>query len=587
MPTPRAQADFAETAPAFQIQELQQGARHWRSIFSALMALMAVLVWTAFVEHSGHEHQLALQRVAQRDANLATAVDLYAVRVFRNARAVHQFIGSAYRRDPGEARLVESLRDRLRANDAFVELAVCMADGRILSALGGASLLHAADCSTLAAATQDATEITVGTPLATGGGVLLVPLTLPVAAAGGQRAGVAVALTPTATLLGVMASARLHEETTVVLVGDDGRTRAAWHSEDGPVGSAEAADALGALRTAGEHGQARIEGKTQLISVRPQPTWNLQVVVATAQDDALAPFHQRRLLYLAVCILVSVAILAVYLVLTRLQAQSTLRAKSLSRARTQLQLLNQHLDAQVQERTAQLRQAYTDLESFSYTIAHDVRAPLAAISAFARELEPVVSAAGSDKHAHYLQRIQANAAQMNELTQRLLELGQLTRAPLKLTQVDLSAIAREVLARLRDADDTGREVEVRVRGGLTARADAPLVRQLLENLLGNAWKFSAGRAPARITVDRLDTVPAAGWQTFMVADNGAGFDSKEAPGLFQPFRRMHAASEFPGTGVGLATVQRIVKLHGGQVWSDARPGAGATFYFTLRTVDGA
>lgn len=578
MQTPRGQPDFLETAPAVQIHELQQGANDWRRIFGAVMALIVVAIWATYAENTAHEHRLALQTVAERDANLATGVDLYAVRVFRNARAVHQFLGAVQRKD-GEAALVEMLRDRLRANDAFVELAVCTANGRALSSLGQASFLTAADCERLRATTRASTEITVGTPMPTGG-ALLVPLTLPIDTRDGGTPDVAVALTPVPTMLGIMASTQLRDATTVVLVGDDGVVRAAWRSGTGALSQQQDAQGLASLRNGMP---AVLEGSEQLVTVRALPLWGQQVVVATAKDDALATFEKRRLFYLVVGAGMSLAILGVYVVLNRLQLESTRRAKSLSRARTQLQTLNQQLDAQVQQRTRQLEQAYRDLESFSYTIAHDVRAPLAAIDAFAGELEPVVAKGGSDKHVRYLSRIRANARQMNELTQHLLDLGKLTRAPLRLVRVDLTAIAAELVGRLRDAEP-GRVVDLHVQEGLAARADASLVRQVLDNLLGNAWKFSGGRTPARITVGRLDDAQADGWQTFFVSDNGAGFDSNEAAGLFQPFQRMHAASEFPGTGVGLATVQRILSLHGGKVWVRAAPDQGATFFFTLREV---
>lgn len=578
----RAEPDFAETAPAIQIPELNYGARRWRSIFAGVMALFTILVWAAFVEQATHEHRQALDTVSQRDANLATAVDHYAVRVFRNARAVHHLVGNVYREDEDEAQLLHLLRDRLLANDAFVELAACMNDGRVLSSLAAGTLLDAAHCTRLAAATRPSTEVTVGAPIAFGGG-LYVPLTLPLPGADGAPAGVAVALAPVTTMMGIMASASLHDRTTVVLAGDDGVVRAAWRSDGGAVTDPAQARALAGLGRGAQAADPMIDGRPQLVSTRRLPTWDLRVVVATDRQDALAAFYRRRLLYLALCAAITLGIVAVYVVLSRIHGESVRRAKSLSRARGQLQALNLRLDAQVQERTAQLEQAYRDLESFSYTIAHDVRAPLAAIGTFAEELVAVVAAGGSEKHQRYLRRIQANAAQMNQLTQQLLELGQLTRAPLRLAPVDLGALAQEVLARLQDCDG-GRSVDVVVQPGLVALADAALARQVLENLLGNAWKFTGGRAQPRIVFGRDPAAAADGWQTFFVSDNGAGFDSEAADGLFQPFRRMHTASEFPGTGVGLATVQRIVALHGGRVWCQSRPQAGATFYFTLRAV---
>ncbi|MDB5750414.1 MAG: hypothetical protein JWP65_835 [Ramlibacter sp.] len=577
MPTQRGQPDFLETAPAIQLQQLQEGANDWRRIFGAVMAFIVLLIWGTYAEHTAHEHRLALETAAERDANLATSVDLYAVRVFRNARAVHQLLANVYR-DEGEARLVELLHERLRANDAFVELAVCTGDGRIL---GPASFLDAADCARLQAGTRTSTEVTVGTPVRTGG-ALLVPLSLPMGPPGTGAPDIAVALAPVHSMLGIMASARLRDATTVVLVGDDGAARAAWQSGSGALSRQEDAQALAVLRHQRPDGATpSIGAQEQLVSVRALPAWELQVVVATSRADALAAFQQRRLFYLLVCAVMSLAILGVYLVLNRLQLESTRRAKSLSRARTQLQNLNQQLDAQVQQRTLQLEQAYRDLESFSYTIAHDVRAPLAAIDAFAAELEAVVASAGGDKHVRYLARIRANASQMNELTQHLLDLGKLTRAPLRLVRVDLTGIANELLGQLRDAQPR-RPVEIHVQDDLAARADAPLLRQVLDNLLGNAWKFSGARNPARITFGRLDDAQAEGWQTFFVSDNGAGFNSNEASALFQPFQRMHTSSEFPGTGVGLATVQRILALHGGKVWCQATPDEGATFFFTLR-----
>ncbi|RYY72548.1 MAG: hypothetical protein EOO24_47640, partial [Comamonadaceae bacterium] len=419
---------------------------------------IALSIWTTFFELTAHEHQTALDAVAARDANLATTVDLYAVRVFRNARAVHQ-LTAATAPQLGDAALHDFLQERLQANDAFVELAVCRRDGRVLSSLRERSLVGRAGCDRLRQDTRAGGEITVGHMIAANGS-LLVPLTLPLAPDAEGPHEIAVALTPVPTLLGVMWSTRLHDATALALVGDDGAVRAGWRSGIGPIGDAAAMQALANLAAAGAN--ARLDGVEQLVTVRQLPEWNLRVVVASARDEATAGFQQRRLVSLLVCTGLSVTILAAYLVLMRLQAESTRRATSLSRARTRLQTLNEQLDAQVQQRTAQLEQAYRDLESFSYTIAHDVRAPLAAIRAFAGELEPVIAGHGTDKQVRYLARIQANASQMDTLTQHLLELGKLTRAPLRLVRVDVSAIAHEVLGRLHDAEPD-RVVETHVQ----------------------------------------------------------------------------------------------------------------------------
>jgi light-regulated signal transduction histidine kinase (bacteriophytochrome) len=166
---------------------------------------------------------------------------------------------------------------------------------------------------------------------------------------------------------------------------------------------------------------------------------------------------------------------------------------------------------------------------------------------------------------------------MGQLIEDLLNLSKVSRAELQRRDVDLGQIAREVLAELRQRDP-GREVEVSIWDGLTAHADGRLMRAALENLLGNAWKFSARTAAPRIEVGATRDGEHV---TFFVRDNGAGFDMKYANKLFGAFQRLHAASEFQGTGIGLATVQRIVHRHGGRIWADASPGKGAVFYFTL------
>jgi signal transduction histidine kinase len=302
--------------------------------------------------------------------------------------------------------------------------------------------------------------------------------------------------------------------------------------------------------------------------------------VASASDDALANYRARRARMVLLCTLMTAGLAGAYALLARMHAEGVARTEALSRARADLQALNTGLDKQVQERTAQLEQAYRDLETFSYAVAHDVRAPLAGISGFADALQPLVDGAGNDKQQHYLRRIKANAAHMDELTLGLLELGRLSRAPLARGPVDLTALAHEVVAGLRESD-AARQVEVDIEPGLSAHGDRALLRQVLENLLGNAWKFSSRRPQARIAFGREREGAAEAQAVFSVNDNGEGFDNVMASRLFQPFSRLHRSGEFPGSGLGLATVRRIVVLHGGEVWCRARPGAGATFFFSL------
>ena len=244
-----------------------------------------------------------------------------------------------------------------------------------------------------------------------------------------------------------------------------------------------------------------------------------------------------------------------------------------------LQQLNQSLEQRVEDRTSELQAANKALEAFSYSVSHDLRGPLRSLDGFSQILvdryADRIDAQGSD----YLQRILAAAKEMSLLIDGYLELARVTRREMQSQRVDLSAAAETVLAELR-ARDGERRVDVVVEPGVTAVGDTQLLHIALDNLLRNAWKFTSKRPTARIefglTTD--DGRPAC-----FVRDDGAGFDPASAGRLFQPFERLHAADEFPGTGVGLATVQRIVERHGGRIRARSTPGRGAEFIFTLGT----
>ena len=245
------------------------------------------------------------------------------------------------------------------------------------------------------------------------------------------------------------------------------------------------------------------------------------------------------------------------------------------------------IDADISEVKAietALRLSNEELEAFSYSVSHDLRSPLNTIDGFSRLLAKQLTdetGGSGGKVQHYLTRIQTGVAQMGHLIEDLLSLAQVARTQLRNAPVDLSEMARSILQGLQ-ARQPEREVSVHIESGLQAHGDERLLRVALENLLGNAWKFCAQQASAEI---RMGQQPdAAGWPVYFVRDNGAGFDMAYADKLFNPFQRLHAVSEFPGTGIGLATVSRVISRHGGRLWADAAPGCGATFFFTLPKV---
>lgn len=239
--------------------------------------------------------------------------------------------------------------------------------------------------------------------------------------------------------------------------------------------------------------------------------------------------------------------------------------------------MNVSLERRVQERTAQLEASNRELEAFSYSVAHDLRAPLRAIDGFNQTL---IEDHGTDlpqEARELFQRARQASQRMSQLIDDLLNLSRVARAEMRHQQVNLSDMATTIAAELQKAEPE-RRVQVNIQAGVTATGDDRLLRLALENLLGNAFKFTRQKSEAHIEFG--STTKNAG-RVLFVRDNGAGFDMQFAGKLFGPFQRLHAATEFPGTGIGLATVHRIVVRHGGKIWPESQPGKGSTFYFTL------
>ncbi len=232
---------------------------------------------------------------------------------------------------------------------------------------------------------------------------------------------------------------------------------------------------------------------------------------------------------------------------------------------------------EVRERTIQLESANHELESFAYSVSHDLRAPLRAIEGFGQALREDYADKLDDEGRDYLDRVTGETRRMAQLIDDLLKLSRVARAEMRTETVDLAAIGRDILAALRRAEPE-RRVEVTMPDRLEVKGDGRLLRQALDNLLSNAWKFTGRRDVATI---ELGAKGDDGERTYFLRDNGAGFDMQYANKLFAPFCRLHAMTEFPGNGVGLSTVQRVVKRHGGRVWFESEVDRGATFFFSL------
>jgi PAS domain S-box-containing protein len=253
---------------------------------------------------------------------------------------------------------------------------------------------------------------------------------------------------------------------------------------------------------------------------------------------------------------------------------SDVSAKKL--ADDEVRRLNTELEQRVQERTSQLEATNKELEAFCYSISHDLRAPLRTIRGFTEVLMEQYGEQIDDRGRDFLRRTCEASAQMDRLIDDLLKLSRVSRAGIQNAEINLSTMVEQIFSELKRAEPD-RAVGVVVTPRLTAHGDERLMRLVLDNLLRNAWKFTGKNPEARIEFGRMEEGEAA----FFVRDNGAGFDMAYSGKLFGVFQRLHSSSEFPGSGVGLAIVQRVINRHGGKIWAEGKVNEGATFYFTL------
>ena len=272
------------------------------------------------------------------------------------------------------------------------------------------------------------------------------------------------------------------------------------------------------------------------------------------------------------------------------QANRQLHAEIIERRRAEeaIRQINEQLDQRVRDRTAELEAANQELTSFSYSVSHDLRAPLRSIDGFSKLIEDQCGAQLDETCRGHFARVRAAARSMGGLIDDLLKLAKITRIEMQRVPVDMSALARKIADDLQRLDPA-RQARWEIADGLGTDGDPQLIRVALENLLGNAWKFTGKRPDARIEFGKMSGEPSlvspaidSGAPVYFVSDNGAGFDMAYAKKLFVAFQRLHGEAEFEGTGIGLATVQRILHRHGGRIWAEAEVEKGATFYFTVQ-----
>jgi signal transduction histidine kinase len=266
----------------------------------------------------------------------------------------------------------------------------------------------------------------------------------------------------------------------------------------------------------------------------------------------------------------------IYILLRRHEHNERDAQQALLRTQDEVRRMNADLEERVKERTLQLEAANRELEAFAYAVSHDLRAPLRSMSGFSQILRESRPEGLDEKSQHYLQRIHEAGQRMSALIEDLLSLSRLSRSELNARPMSLTQLCTEVTETMRERYPE-RTVQVRIAADMMVHADARLLRIALENLLDNAWKYTSRVAEPQVEVG----MQAGQANVYFVRDNGVGFDMAYANKLFVPFQRLHPPAAFPGSGIGLVTVQRILARHGGRIWAQAQPDQGATFFFTL------
>jgi light-regulated signal transduction histidine kinase (bacteriophytochrome) len=266
-----------------------------------------------------------------------------------------------------------------------------------------------------------------------------------------------------------------------------------------------------------------------------------------------------------------------YLLLSLLQRRYEAAMRTLSEREAEIRAMNAELERRVTQRTEQLEATNRELESFAYAVSHDLRAPLRSMSGFSQLLQESPKEALDEKSRHYLQRINDASRRMSALIEDLLSLSRISRSDLAPRPVDFTQLVLDVAVNVRERYPQ-HTVELSVEPGMTVHGDPRLLKIAMENLLDNAWKYTTHTAQPQVTVGSQREEQG---RSFFVRDNGVGFDMAYSSKLFGPFQRLHSDAQYPGTGIGLVTVQRILARHGGRVWVDAALNRGATFFFTL------
>lgn len=558
--------------------------QHHRVAIWITFALLAALVLGTASSLIRHDREQAQQRAASELLSLTRVLEEHVARSFGEAeRTLADVAGVLAPRGTGDLPDPASIQLILKHHGERLpqvsHLYVTKADGHILAESAEAdialSLQAPAPDGVHDALPPPRGDPRIGTPDRRPGGTWLTPISRPIVDGAGHTVGRVVAAISHTYFEDIYRELQLLDEDAVSIIHAE-RGMTLIHYPDGDRNNGKDVSASPALALDKELRTLIITAPGPESS-RPRITayrrlLDTPLVVSTSRpvDAAMADFHENR----------QRIILGAGLMLGLMGALAALLQRDASRRDGERQALSEltaKLEARVLQRTEELEQSNRELRNFSYSISHDLRTPLRAINGFCHALEEDYGARLDETGRSHLARVRKASVRMGELIDELLKLADVSRKPLHIEGADISQMVRDILDDLQAASPE-RRVQGLVEDALSADADPVLIRNALENLLGNAWKFTRESRPALIQVGGR---PHGEEKLFYVTDNGVGFDMAHAGKLFNPFQRLHEQSRFEGSGIGLASVRRIIERHGGTVWVESAPGAGTTVFFTL------
>ncbi|WP_411886325.1 sensor histidine kinase [Polaromonas sp. YR568] len=543
--------------------------------------LLSALVGMFFYMQIRHERQEAIESQMRHNANLAVIFAEQAIAILQDVDGILLDTRKAYYEQGTRLQLDELPTPMNLSVRALLYRRVINEDGKVVVGPTTPLPFNAADRDYYKAQmASTADEMVVGTALDSWHtGRRTVHVSRRLVKPGGGFGGVAVVGLDATIFTELYQKVDMGNEGLVAFVGFDGQVRArrlgAEVSFGGDVSGFPTLRKILAERATTPSGSvvatSQLDGVSRVVSFQVIPSLAMMVMVGTASQEALAGADERAKGYISIALGSTALLLMLAAALSAVfmhQRKHTLQVES----------LNLGLEQRIEARTRDLKEANRRLESFSYSVSHDLRGPLSTIDGFSGLLQRRKTLQADEPSLALVGRIRSGVAQMALLVDGLLSLATISRGNLHREPVNLSAIANQLLRQHAQAD-TGREVEVHVHDNMVAQADSRLMTSVLTNLIGNAWKFSAKTPSARIEVG--SQAGAEGETVFFVSDNGPGFDMANAGKLFQVFERLDSTSQFEGTGIGLATVRQVVEMHQGKVWAESAPGQGAVFYFTI------